>query len=95
MSFTLLSSFPKYSQGSEDGSLQNTEIITLSQENIDNKSFSLSYSVLEPTKIELTPIGGIMQVYGVDYVYSLGSITWVGLGLDGFLEPGEKIFVRY
>lgn len=71
------------------------ETITLNATMLSNKSFSLSNAPVEPAKIELTPIGGIQQVYGVDYQYINGVVSWNGLGLDGFLELDEQIIVRY
>jgi hypothetical protein len=72
-----------------------TETILLSSLDVASKSFTLSSEPLDPTQIELTPIGGILQVYGIDYVYSNGSINWSGLGLEGYLEQNEQVIVRY
>lgn len=77
------------------GAIDIAEVYTLTSGNISIKGFLLTYTPADPTAIELTPIGGILQRYGVDYVYSNGYVTWDGLGLDGFLEEGEQIYVRY
>jgi hypothetical protein len=71
------------------------DVILLSSIDVANKSFSLSAVPADPSRIELTPFGGIVQIYGVDYTYLAGNIIWAGLGLEGFLEPGELILVRY
>lgn len=71
------------------------ETITITAQHITNKKFALSYLPVEPTKLELTPIGGIPQVYGVDYICQNGEVLWNGLGLDGFLELNEQVIVRY
>lgn len=73
----------------------NVEMITLTTTDIVNKSISLARTPDEPETIELTPIGGVTQVYGVDYIYIDGNISWGGLGLDGVLEETEQIIVRY
>ena len=69
--------------------------ISLTDNNIATKSFPLSETPYDPTTMELTPIGGIVQRYGIDYIYSNGYIVWSGLGLDGFLETNEQVTVRY
>lgn len=73
----------------------NIEIVTLTSTMISNKRFNLQTAPIEPNKIELTPIGGVPQIYGIDYVYSGGYVSWDGLGLDGFLELDEQIIVKY
>lgn len=51
--------------------------------------------------VSLIPVGGIEQEYTVcftaanDGTAGVGKVTWDGLGLDGVLESGEKIIVRY
>lgn len=72
-----------------------TEVVTLSITNIEEKCFTLSAIPDTPEKIELTPIGGVLQVYGVDFVYQDGVISWDGLGLDGFLENEEQVLIKY
>lgn len=71
------------------------ETITLTAQHIFNKKFPLSNVPQEPLKLELTPIGGVPQVYGIDYAYENGNVSWDGLGLDGFLELNEQVIVRY
>lgn len=71
------------------------ERILLNSAQAAAKSFPLAYVPANPSAIELTPIGGIVQIYGIDYVYSSGMISWAGYGLDGFLEPSEYVLVRY
>lgn len=68
----------------------NTQIITLTSTIISNKGFAL-----QAAPIELIPIGGVPQIYGVDYTYSNGIVSWDGLGLDNFLELNEQVIVKY
>ena len=75
--------------------LLTVERVTLSSSDIASKGFNLSLIPMEPQKMELIPVGGITQVYGVDYTYINGKISWDGLGLDGFLEENEQIIVKY
>jgi len=71
------------------------DILTLTQTNIDDKQATLSQTPLIPSSVILTPEGGISQIYGIDYIVTGNLLDWTGLGLDGFLEAGDKIVVQY
>lgn len=71
------------------------ELITLTQENIDNKSITISRAPLSENFISVEIIGGITQLYGVDYEVAGTTLSWDGLGLDGFVEVGDIIVVNY
>lgn len=79
--------------GQSSGSI--VDILTLTQTNIDDKQATLSQTPLIPSSVILTPEGGISQIYGVDYIVTGNLLDWTGLGLDGFLEVGDKIVVQY
>jgi hypothetical protein len=79
--------------GQSSGSI--VDILTLTQTNIDDKQATLSQTPLIPSSVILTPEGGISQIYGVDYIVTGNLLDWTGLGLDGFLEAGDKIVVQY
>jgi hypothetical protein len=72
-----------------------TEIITLTQENIDNKEVVLNSIPIIPESVQLTPNGGIPQINGIDFQVNLNILTWNSLGLDGFLEVGDILIVQY
>jgi len=72
-----------------------TEIMTLTQENIDNKEVVLNSIPVIPESVQLTPNGGIPQINGVDFQVNLNILTWNSLGLDGFLEVGDILIVQY
>lgn len=72
-----------------------TEIITLTQTDIDNKYVDLSRMPLSPDFISLEVIGGILQLYGVDYTTTGMQLSWDGLGLDNFLEVGDILVINY
>lgn len=78
--------------GSSEGA---TQVIVLSQENINNKSATLSRLPLSPEFISLEVVGGILQLYSVDYTIIGQEISWDGLGLDNFLEAGDILVVNY
>jgi hypothetical protein len=71
-------------------------IYTITSEDIAEKRIVLSFIPEFPERIKLTPDGGPLQVYGVDYIIvNRNEITWEGLGLDGFLETDEVVFINY
>lgn len=72
-----------------------TEIITITQENIDSKSVTLARAPLSPGFVTLEIIGGITQLYGIDYTVNSVTLSWDGLGLDGFLEVGDVLYINY
>lgn len=73
-----------------------TELIVLTQANIDGKKIPLSSTPIYST-FTLVPEGALPQRNGIDFVYveSDNSISWAGLGLDGFLEINETLEVTY
>ena len=89
----------KYFNGTQ--SLPLTQIvvnatITLTAQNISEKKVALPSTPKNPTEVILTPEGGPAQAYSVDFtIIETNKISWSGLGLDGFLEAGERIFVSY
>jgi hypothetical protein len=71
------------------------EIFTLTQSQIDSKSIPLSDIPVSP--VSLIPDGALPQRNYIDFMFieSDNSLTWAGLGLDGFLEVGETLEVSY
>ena len=57
-----------------------TEIMTLTQENIDNKEVVLNSIPVIPESVQLTPNGGIPQINGVDLQVNLNILTRNSLG---------------
>lgn len=76
-------------------SIPKYELITLSQEDVDNKRFLLSYNANPDYPIQLIPVGGPFQVLNEDYVIIGSAIEWTGLSLDGILTEGDQIQVFY
>lgn len=93
------------SNGYLDGSLFNpaqdmgikskTEYITLTNSNLISKKVVLSN--IPVSAVSLIPDGAITQRNGIDFVYleSDNSVSWAGLGLEGFLESGETLEISY
>lgn len=70
--------------------------ITLTAQNISDKFITLSLEPENPSQVTVVPQGGPHQKYGIDFVIiDDNKISWDGLGLDGFLEVGEHIFISY
>jgi hypothetical protein len=71
------------------------QVVTLTASNISTKSFTLSNAPLNPAALDFHPYGGIKQHYGVDFTVSGTTLSWSGLGLDGFLAENDVIAVTY
>lgn len=72
------------------------QTLVVTAQNVAEKKFVLSFIPEFPERIKLTPDGGPQQVYGVDYIIiNRNEISWDGLGLDGFLEENELVFLSY
>ena len=48
-----------------------------------------------PTSVRLVPKHGIEQDYGDDFVVSGNELIFKDLGLDGFLEENEAVYIYY
>lgn len=48
-----------------------------------------------PTSVRLVPKHGIEQDYGDDFVVSGNELIFRDLGLDGFLEENEAVYIYY
>lgn len=74
-----------------------TEYISLTGDNIRNKSVSLSF-IPEPSdcsNVALNIVGGVSQNYGEDFYIENSMIKWNGMALDGELEAGEVFRIIY
>jgi len=71
------------------------ELITISAEDQSSKSFALSQTPTTPANLNLFPLGAPKQIYGIDFTVSGATVSWNGMGLDGFLLEGEQVEVRY
>ena len=74
---------------------QETFIYTLTPADISNGFISLPGVPTTPPNTLLTPIGGPMQIYGVDYTVTGSTLSWAGLGLNGILVAGDILMVEY
>jgi hypothetical protein len=71
------------------------EVITLTQEMIDNKFLELESTPSSEASVQVIPQGGPAQFPGEDFSVIQNIITWNLLGLDGFLDIGDKLLIYY
>lgn len=89
----------KYYNGTEILPLSQIAVnatVVLTAQNILEKSITLASAPKNPSQVIVTPEGGPAQVYATDFtIVDANKVTWSGLGLDGFLEAGERLFISY
>lgn len=71
------------------------EKFELSNTDVSLKQVELNKVPTNPSSVIVFPQGGIPQFSGIDFVVTENILSWNNLGLDGFLEQGETIFVQY
>ena len=72
------------------------EKIIVTQQMIDDKGLSLLLTPLNPSAVMLSFVGGVGdQDNGEDFSVSGDFVGWDGLGLDGFIEVGDVLKIRY
>jgi hypothetical protein len=71
------------------------EQIDLTEDDINNKYVTLSQTPLVPDAVILNIDGGIPQINGIDYIVQNNKISWMGMGLDGFLEETDVLLIQY
>lgn len=68
---------------------------TLSAGQISAKQITLSIPPINPSAVLLEIQGGTPVFFNVDYTVTGTTLSWAGLGLDGFIEEGELIRAVY
>lgn len=59
------------------------------------KSLSLANTPTMSSQIVIDQIGGGPAFYGDDFILSGSTVSWSGLGLDGFVSAGDKLRIQY
>lgn len=77
-----------------DGSSKR-EVVVVTHAMLQATSFALSSPPVSIDSVQVVPVGGPMQLAGIDYDVEGNLIKWNGLGLDGTLEAGDIIQVFY
>ena len=71
----------------------NREIFTLAALDISNGYVDLAQTPVAAS-VDVTPVGGPLQEFGVDYTLSTNRITFAG-DLSALLAAGDKLMVSY
>lgn len=69
--------------------------ITITEDMATSKQLSLQMVPVDADSVQLTPVGGPLQILDIDFSVSGANISWDGLGLDGFLESGDQVQIFY
>ena len=67
----------------------------ITQENLDTKQFQLPHEPQTPMAVRIIPAGGVEQINGIDFEVTGSTVSFGGLGLDGYLEVGEILIVIF
>lgn len=59
------------------------------------KQVTLTSAPLNPANVALYPYHGVPQRNGVDFTVASTTLSWNGLGLDGFLDTSDTIEITY
>lgn len=81
--------------GSQGGIRFYREEINLSDDQILSGTILLQKVPDTPNSVRLVPKHGIEQDYNDDFIVSGNQVVFKDLGLDGFLESGETIYIYY
>ena len=81
--------------GSQGGVRFFKEIKILNADHISSGTIPLEKSPDKPSTVRLVPKHGIEQDYGNDFIVTGNQIVFKDLGLDGFLEVNETVYIYY
>lgn len=71
------------------------DVVTVTQQNINDKYFTLSAISRNPSTALFLPEGGIPQFFGSEFTIEGDILSWDGLGLEGFIETNEIIHIYF
>lgn len=71
------------------------EAVTITQNEINNKQIILSSTPSAPETVTMFIVGGLPQVYGIDFTVEANVLKWNGLGLEGFLEVNDVLIIQH
>lgn len=77
------------------GNAAKQEVITITADMVADKFLMLQDTPSSTSSVQIFPQGGPMQIQGIDYSVIDNLIVWNFLGLDGFLEEGDKLIIYY
>jgi hypothetical protein len=71
------------------------ETYILSELDVQAKYLFLGRTPQEPEAVQVSDVYGITHVYGLDYVIIGNILAWANKKLDGYLEAGEQLIIRF
>lgn len=77
------------------GSPVGIENFTITGPVLTAKEVTLAFAPTTPVVTILTPLGGVQQQYGVDFTITGTTLSWSGLGLDGYFILNDTFSVIY
>jgi hypothetical protein len=81
--------------GSQGGIRFYREEINISDDQILSGTILLQKTPDTPSSVRLVPKNGIEQDYSDDFIVNGNEVIFKNLGLDGFLESGETVYIYY
>ncbi len=77
------------------GGTPQVEFRTITSPEESAEQLTLANTPGDANKVIMIHLGGSAQEYGIDYSVSGNTLSWVGLGLSGFLTAGDQILLIY
>lgn len=71
------------------------ETYVLSDLDVQSKYLFLGRTPREAESVQVSDTYGITHVYYSDYIIVGNILTWSNKNLDGYLEVGEKLIIRF
>jgi hypothetical protein len=81
--------------GSQGGIRFYREEINLNDDQILSGTILLQKAPDTPSSVRFVPKHGIEQDYNDDFIVNGNEVIFKNLGLDGFLESGETVYIYY
>lgn len=69
--------------------------ITVTQADIDAQGITLPEVPVDPSKVLVSPFGGIEQKAGTDFTVTGDFLSWSAMALELLVEPGSELLIRY
>jgi len=80
---------------SVDGVYASSDVITLTQLDLNNKYITTTKSITAPDTVQLIPSNGIPMMIDDDFDVTGNRVGWDGKSLENILEVNDKIRIIY
>ena len=71
------------------------KVVTVSSDQIAQKSIILDIAPFDPLSVSLTILGGIEQFSGIDFIVINTVLSWSQLSLELLIEAGQHLVITY